>query len=344
MIRLLIVDDQNVVRNVLSNAFQDDKYIEVVGTASNALDAKKIVPELRPDVISLDVDMPGMSGLDFLDWLIPNYPCSVIMLSTYTETGAQVTLKALQKGAMDFVQKPDGTEEDFLRMLKELSFKIKKLGTSPKPKYALTAFSGDKLKGPKSKLGFINLIAVGASTGGTQAIDFILNRLPNGLPPIVIVQHMPEHFTALFANRLCQTSGLPVKEAAHGDILEEGFVYLAPGDKHMLVRRLAGKMYLEIESFDKVSGHRPSVDVMFNSIAKGGMAKNCLAILLTGMGRDGAIGLKNIKDAKGKTIAQDETSSVVYGMPKEAFLLGAVEKPMALSRIPNEIVQIVETG
>lgn len=343
MIKLLIVDDQNVVRNVLSEMFSSDKSIEVVGTASNALEAKKLVPQLRPDVISLDVDMPGMTGIEFLDWLMPNFPTPVIMLSTYTETGANATIQALQRGAMDFVKKPDGTESDFLRMLKELTFKIKKFGLLSQPKQHITPQNPTKLAGLKGKQTNIKLIAIGASTGGTQALDYILHHLPNDLPPIVVVQHMPEHFTTLFAQRLNQTTGLPVKEATNGDILETGHVYLAPGDQHLLVRRLAGRYYLEVEFFDKVSGHRPSVDVLFNSISQGKMGNNCLAILLTGMGRDGATGLKGVKEAGGRTIGQDEESCVVYGMPKEAFLLGAVEKQASLSTIPNVILQILES-
>ncbi|TGK87691.1 chemotaxis response regulator protein-glutamate methylesterase [Leptospira noumeaensis] len=338
MIKLLIVDDQSVVRKVLSEMFIGDKNIQVVGTAANALEAKRLIPQLLPDVISLDVDMPGMSGIEFLDWLMPNFPTPVIMLSTYTETGANATIQALERGAMDFVKKPDGTEADFLRMLDELTNKIKKLGLGAKPKQYITN-SQPKLVSPKGKQTNIKLIAIGASTGGTQALDFILHALPNDLPPIVVVQHMPEHFTTLFAQRLNQTTGLPVKEAAHGDILEKGHVYLAPGDQHLLVRRMAGRYYLEIEMFDKVSGHRPSVDVMFNSISKGKMGDHCLAILLTGMGRDGASGLKGIRDAGGRTIGQDEESSVVYGMPKEAFLLGGVEKQVSLSAIPDVILQ-----
>ncbi|TGL87148.1 chemotaxis response regulator protein-glutamate methylesterase [Leptospira congkakensis] len=338
MIKLLIVDDQSVVRKVLAEMFAGDKNIQVVGTASNALEAKRLVPQLLPDVISLDVDMPGMSGIEFLDWLMPNFPTPVIMLSTYTVSGANATIQALERGAMDFVKKPDGTEADFLRMLEELTNKIKKFGIGAKPKQVLTN-SQSKLSGLKGKQTEIKLIAIGASTGGTQALDFILHKLPNDLPPIVVVQHMPEHFTALFAQRLNQTTGLPVKEAAHGDILEQGHVYLAPGDQHLLVRRMAGRFYLEVEMFDKVSGHRPSVDVLFNSISQGKMGNHCLAILLTGMGRDGASGLKGIKDVGGRTIGQDEESCVVYGMPKEAFLLGGVEKQVSLSAIPDVILQ-----
>ncbi|PJZ44907.1 protein-glutamate methylesterase/protein-glutamine glutaminase [Leptospira brenneri] len=338
MIKLLIVDDQSVVRNVLTEMFSNDPNIQVVGTASNALEAKRLVPQLLPDVISLDVDMPGMTGIEFLDWLIPNFPIPVIMLSTYTVSGANATIQALEKGAMDFVKKPDGTEADFLRMLEELKNKIKKFGLGSKPKQYITS-NQSKLSGLKGKQTNIKLIAIGASTGGTQALDFILHKLPNDLPPIVIVQHMPEHFTTLFAQRLNQTTGLPVKEAEHGDILEPGHVYLAPGDQHLLVRRLAGRFYLEVEMFDKVSGHRPSVDVMFNSISQGKMGSHCLAILLTGMGRDGAVGLKAIKDSGGRTIGQDEESSVVYGMPREAFLLGAVDRQVSLSSIPDVILQ-----
>ncbi len=346
MIRVLVVDDQMVVRNILEEALGRYKMIQVAGKASNALEAKRLIPQLKPDVITLDVEMPGMSGVDFLDWLIPNYPIPVIMLSSYTQTGAEITLEALDKGAMDFVQKPDGSEEDFLRMLEELVTKIKKLAglkllkrqTSQNrnlplsPKITLTK---------REKLGTIQLIAIGASTGGTQAIDYILANLPHNLPPIVIVQHMPEHFTKLFANRLASTSGLLVKEAENGDLLEEGHVYVAPGNQHLLVRRLAKRMIVELEGFEKVSGHRPSVDVMFESIARGGFANITLGILLTGMGRDGANGLLTLKEGGAKTLGQDESSSAVYGMPKEAFHIGAVDKQVKLENMAEEILSLV---
>lgn len=346
MIRVLVVDDQMVVRNILEEALGRYKVIQVVGKASNALEAKRLIPQLKPDVITLDVEMPGISGVDFLDWLIPSYPVPVIMLSSYTQTGAEITLEALDKGAMDFVQKPDGSEEDFLRMLEELVIKIKKLAglkllKKQTPQNQNLPQSQKHTLTKREKSGTIQLIAIGASTGGTQAIDCILRDLPNNLPPIVIVQHMPEHFTKLFANRLASTSGLLVKEAENGDLLEEGHVYVAPGNQHILIRRLWKRLLLELEVFDKVSGHRPSVDVMFESIARGGFANITLGILLTGMGRDGANGLLALREAGAKTLGQDEFSSAVYGMPKEAFYIGAVEKQVKLENIAEEILLLV---
>lgn len=343
MIRVLIVDDQLVVRNILEEALSKYNFIDVVGKASSALEAKKLVSILNPDLITLDVEMPGMNGLDFLDWLIPNYPIPVIMLSSYTEVGAEITLEALNRGAMDFIQKPDGSESDFIRMLKELTYKIRKLGTVKKlrSKNSITTSSSKLSLSKASKKGDIQLIAIGASTGGTQAIDFILRSLPANLPPIAIVQHMPEHFTKMFANRLANTSVLSAKEAENGDLLEEGSVYVAPGNQHMLIRRMASRLLVEIEFFDKVSGHRPSVDVFFESIAKGGFASRTLGILLTGMGRDGANGLLSLRQNGARTIGQDEASSAVYGMPKEAFLLGAVEKQLSLENMAEEILAII---
>ena len=346
MIRVLVVDDQMVVRNILEEALGRYKMIQVVGKASNALEAKRLIPQLKPDVVTLDVEMPGLSGVDFLDWLIPNYPIPVIMLSSYTQTGAEITLEALDKGAMDFVQKPDGSEEDFLRMLEELVTKIKKLAglkllKRQTPQNQSLPQSQKNTLTKREKPGTIQLIAIGASTGGTQAIDSILRNLPNNLPPIVIVQHMPEHFTKLFANRLASTSGLLVKEAENGDLLEEGHVYVAPGNQHLLVRRLAKRFLVELEVFDKVSGHRPSVDVMFESIARGGFANITLGILLTGMGRDGANGLLALREGGAKTLGQDESSSAVYGMPKEAFHIGAVDKQVKLENMAEEILSLV---
>ncbi len=345
MIRVLIVDDQVVVRNILEEALLKSHFIEIAGKASNALEAKKLVPTLKPDIITLDVEMPGMNGLEFLDWLIPNYPTPVIMLSSHTKKGAEITLDALQKGAMDFIEKANGTEKDFIRMLDELTDKIEKLGKIKA--FSQNLFSArEKNHGHtqaliNKKKGTFQLIAIGASTGGTQALDFIINRLPQNIPPIVIVQHMPEHFTKLFADRLAVASGLNVKEADNGDILEAGGVYVAPGNKHMLIRKMAGKLFVEIEFFDKISGHRPSVDILFESIAKSSFAASTLAILLTGMGKDGANGLLSLKNAGAHTLGQDEFSSTVYGMPKEAFLLGAVKKQVSLESMPTEILSLV---
>lgn len=345
MIRVLIVDDQLAVRNILEEALLKKPNIQIAGKAANALEAKKMVPSLKPDLITLDVEMPGMNGLEFLEWLMPNFPTPVIMLSSHTKKGAEITLDALQKGALDFIEKADGTEKDFIRMVEELIYKINKLGKLKNVKETILpvkkANPETKRTVLKDKKGVIKLIAMGASTGGTQALDYILHHLPESLPPIVIVQHMPEHFTKLFANRLALTSGLNVKEAENGDILEEGGVYVAPGNMHFLVRRMAGKLLAEMESFDKVSGHRPSIDVLFESIAKSSFAASTLGILLTGMGRDGANGLLSLRTNGARTLGQDETSSTVYGMPKEAFLLGAVEKQVSLQNIPTEILSLV---
>jgi two-component system chemotaxis response regulator CheB len=267
------------------------------------------------------------------------------MLSSHTNKGAEITLDALQKGALDFVEKADGTEKDFIRMVSELTEKIKKLGRLKT--FNTNLFSAhEKGKGTnqiqlKDKKGVIKVIAIGASTGGTQALDYILNRLPQNLPPLVIVQHMPEHFTKMFANRLAEASGLIIKEAEKGDILENGGVYIAPGNKHMLIRKMAGKLFIEIDYYEKVSGHRPSVDALFESIAKSSFAPSCLAILLTGMGKDGANGLLSLRNAGSQTIGQDESSCIVYGMPKEAYQLGAVEKQVSLENIPREILSLV---
>jgi len=345
MIRTLIVDDQLVAPNILEETLAKNSFIKIVGKATNALEAKRLVPTLKPDLITLDVEKHGINGLDFLDWLMPNFPTPVIMLSSHTKEAAEVTLDALHKGAMDFIEKADGSEKDFIRMKFELTEKIIKLGKSSIFRKNL---SPRDVKGQetnralfKDRKGLIKLIAIGASTGGAQALDFILNRIPLDLPPIVIVQHMPEHFTKLFADRLRAASGLRVKEAENGDILEVGGVYVAPGNKHMLIRKMAGKLFVEIEFFDKVSGHRPSVDIMFESIAKSSFASSSLGILLTGMGKDGANGLLSLKIAGARTIGQDEFSSVIYGMPKEAFLLGAVEKQVNLENMPKEILSLV---
>jgi two-component system, chemotaxis family, protein-glutamate methylesterase/glutaminase len=348
MIKVLIVDDQSVVRNILEESLQQYSFITVVGKASNALEAKQMVPILKPDVITLDVEMPKMNGLEFLDWLMPNFPTPVLMLSSFTEVGEEITLEALDRGAMDFILKPDGTESDFVRMLNELVGKIKKLGNSNNitGKNVLYKKKETIRKSviPKTIYRKIQLVVIGASTGGTRALELILNALPTGLPPIVVVQHITENFTKRYADRLGTICDLQVKEAENGELLEDGYVYIAPGNHHLLVRKMAGKLLLETDFFDKVSGHRPSIDVLFESVARGGFASTTLGVLLTGMGKDGAAGLLSLRKNGARTIGQDEASSVVYGMPKEAFLLGAVEKQMSLEDIAEGMVKIMDNG
>lgn len=335
-IRVLIVDDSATARVVLSEILVQDSSIEVVGTASDAYIARDMIVELKPDVVCLDVEMPRMDGITFLRKLMHYMPVPVVMVSSLTQSGAKTTLDALEAGAVDFVPKPhshiyDGIDE----MRDELITKIKIASKAKVIKRALL---------PTSKANITSLaettnkiVAIGASTGGTEALKDVLAALPRNAPGTVVVQHMPANFTAPFAQRLNSLCAMEVREAKSGDSITPGVVLIAPGDYHMVVRRSGARYYVEIGSGEKVSGHRPSVDVLFNSVAKIAGA-NAIGVILTGMGGDGARGLLKMKEAGAKTIGQNEASCVVYGMPKVAYELGAVQKQVPLDRVAPTIL------
>jgi two-component system chemotaxis response regulator CheB len=339
-IKVLIVDDSAVVRLLLTEIISSDESIQVVGTATDPYDAREKIKRLSPDVITLDVEMPKMDGLTFLSNLMRLRPMPVVMISTLTEKGSDITYQALSLGAVDFITKPKsnlmGTLEDYRD---EIVAKIKAAAQSN-----LGALSHVhearpiKLDGALS--GKIQLIAMGASTGGTEAIKHILRGLPEGLPPIVIAQHIPDVFSTSYAQRLNSLCDITVIELRERQILKPGFAYLAPGDDHLLVEKEGRQLYGWVEKTEPVNRHRPSVDVLFNSVAQA-CGKTALGIILTGMGGDGAQGLKNIKEAGGLTIAQDEASSVVWGMPGRAVALGAAMKIMPLDKIAEAIVRMV---
>ncbi|EIE03295.1 protein-glutamate methylesterase/protein-glutamine glutaminase [Leptospira licerasiae] len=339
MIRVYIIDDNRIVREIIASQLQEDPRFTVVGS-STATEAMKDILKAKPDVITLDVEMPDISGIEFLQWLMPKFPIPVIMLSSFTEAGAKVTLDSLQAGALDFVQKADGSEEDFLRMVLELKNKIR---ACAKTNVSDVINRNQKISQTKSQTGStiskIKLIAIGASTGGTQAIEYLLRNLPAELPPILIVQHMPEYFTGMFAERLDSVSSLRVQEAQEGQSISKGNVYVARGDHHM---ELGDPPYynIRINKREKVSGHRPSVDVLFNSISKSPLASYCAAFLLTGMGKDGAKGLKALSEKGALTFGQDESTSVVYGMPREAYEMGGVKEQISLDNIPEKISEL----
>lgn len=338
-IRVLIVDDSATARAVLADILSSDPMIEVVATASDAYVARDKIVELKPDVVCLDVEMPRMDGITFLKRLMHYMPLPVIMVSSLTQSGAKTTLSALEAGAVDFVAKPhshiyDGKDE----MRDELIAKIK---IASKVKVRKRELSSIQQANTTSLAETTNkILAIGASTGGTEALKDVLMGLPRNSPGTIIVQHMPANFTGPFAERLNSLCAMEVREARNGDSITPGLVLIAPGDYHMVVRRSGARYYVEIGSGEKVSGHRPSADILLNSVAKIA-GSNAIGVILTGMGGDGAKGLLNMRNAGARTIGQDEASCVVYGMPKVAYELGAVEKQLPLHKISNGILESI---
>jgi two-component system chemotaxis response regulator CheB len=342
--RVLIVDDSALMRQLLAAILAGDPSLEVVGTAADPYIAWDKIQRLHPDVLTLDVEMPRMDGLTFLEKLLRARPMPVVMVSSLTERGCEMTLRALELGAFDFVTKP---KVDVLRGTEELAAAI-----VAKVKAAVGArirvhlpFERPMTAGPvSSRLSSLKLthkvIAVGASTGGTEALVEFLSALPPDSPGIVIVQHMPEHFTQRFAERLDGLCQVRVKEAADQDRILQGHALLAPGNFHMEMRRSGAEYRVHIFTGERVNRHRPSVDVLFRSCAQYA-GKNAIGVIMTGMGDDGARGLLAMRQSGAHTIAQDEASCVVFGMPKEAIAMGAVEQVESLPRIAQAVLRRV---
>lgn len=339
MIRVLIVDDSATARAVLREILESDPAIEVVATASDAYVARDKIVELKPDVVCLDVEMPRMDGITFLKRLMHYMPLPVVMVSSLTQSGAKTTLDALDAGAVDFVGKPHSHIYDGVETMRdELLSKIKmasRVRVKQRSLDSIRQANTTSLAETTNKI-----VAIGASTGGTEALKDVLMGLPRNAPGTVIVQHMPSNFTGPFAERLNGLCAMEVREAKNGDSITPGVALIAPGDYHMVVRRSGARYYVEIGSGDKVSGHRPSVDVLFNSVAKIAGA-NAIGVILTGMGADGARGLLAMRNTGARTIGQDEASCIVYGMPKVAYELGAVERQLSLSNIPQGILESI---
>ncbi|MCS6808012.1 MAG: chemotaxis response regulator protein-glutamate methylesterase [Bacteroidota bacterium] len=357
-IRVLIVDDSALARDILSRGLSADPHIEVVGTATDPFAAREKILQFRPDVLTLDVEMPRMDGIEFLRRLMPQYPLPVVMVSSLTQRGKERTLQALEAGAVDFVAKPSANIAQGLEaMMVELRTKVKIAATANiahwkyhrEALFASIQHSSPEIPGIVHKYNTSSavpessnkVIALGASTGGTEALRRILKDLPATLPGIVVVQHMPAGFTTVFAHRLNGETCLQVKEAEHGDRVSCGKVLIAPGNKHMRVVRSGGQYEVVLSEDDKVNGHRPSVDVLMCSVAKNA-GRNAIGGVLTGMGKDGAVGLKAMRDAGAETFVQDEASSVVYGMPKEAVELGAASIILPLDKIAAAIVSMAQ--
>ena len=333
-VRVLIVDDSRTMRGLIAACLREDRAIEVVGEAADPLEARQAIKSLNPDVMTLDVEMPKMNGLDFLEKVMRLRPMPVLMVSTLTERGADATIEALQMGAFDCVAKPSMTNPDTFATL---AAKVKLAASARmRPHHSLrrgadtnrAAFAPGRA-----------IVAIGSSTGGVEALTAILASFPANCPPTVITQHMPALFTKTFATRLDRTCAPEIREAADGAPLTPGRVYVAPGGARHL--EIAGSHPLEcrLRAADAVNGHRPSVDVLFHSVAAKAGA-NAVGVILTGMGADGAQGLIAMRRAGARTLGQDAASSVVYGMPRVAFELGAVEQQLPLHLLADRILEI----
>lgn len=334
-IRVLIVDDSATMRSLIGAVLRRDPEIEVVGTAGDPLEARAKIKELEPDVLTLDIEMPNMNGLEFLEKIMRLRPMPVIMVSTLTQKGADATIEALEIGAFDCVGKP-GPESDVVSAFGELADKVKaaaKARVRPTGQSFVKVAAGPRFV-PNGKI-----VAIGSSTGGVEALLTVLSRYPVNCPPTVITQHMPATFTKSFAERLNRACAADVAEAWEGAPLMSGKVYLAPGGLAHLEVSGQGHQRCALREGDLINGHRPSVDRLFESVARAAGGK-ALGVILTGMGRDGAQGLKTIRDSGGRTLGQDEQSCVVYGMPKAAADIGAVERQVSLERIGDAILDL----
>jgi len=342
-IKVLVVDDSAIVRKVLSEELSREKDIKIVGTAPDPYVARDKIVRLKPDVITLDIEMPRMDGLTFLKKLMRYYPLPVIIVSSLTKKGGKLAMDALSMGALEVISKPSAAYSvgdmsvqlaDKIRAVAHVSVQAKS-SSNPSAEIANQAVPLRALSATTNKI-----IAIGASTGGTEAIKTVLTSMPHNAPGILIVQHMPAKFTTSFAERLDGLCAIHVKEAEDGDSVVNGTALIAPGNFHMLLRRSGARYYIQVKSGPMVHHQRPSADVLFKSVADyaGG---NALGIILTGMGADGADGLLQMKNAGAKTIAQDEKSCVVFGMPKEAIKLGAAEVVVDLHRVTQTSLEMI---
>ncbi|MBU0676233.1 MAG: chemotaxis response regulator protein-glutamate methylesterase [Proteobacteria bacterium] len=342
-IRVLVVDDSAVVRKVFSEELARENDIEVVGTAPDPYVAREKIVSLQPDVITLDVEMPRMDGLTFLKKLMKYYPLPVIIVSSLAQKGGALALEALEAGAVEVIAKP-GTAYSVGDMSVQLAEKIRaaaRVDMSKRAAQVAYAVSGpDKVISRALVASTNKIIAIGASTGGTEALKAVLTRFPANMPGILIVQHMPANFTKSFAERLDSLSQISVKEAEDGDSVTPGTALLAPGNFHMVMRRSGARYYVNVKTGPLVCHQRPAVDVLFNSVAVYG-GNNVIGVILTGMGKDGAQGMLKMKQAGARTIAQNEKSCVVYGMPKEAVEAGGVDEIISLDDIAPRIVQML---
>lgn len=349
-IRVLIVDDSASIRQTLTRILSEDDEIEVIGAATDPFMAARKIRDEVPDVITLDVEMPQMDGITFLRKLMSQHPIPVVMCSSLTEEGSATMMQALEAGAVDIIQKPKiGAADQLAESAERVRAAVKgaaRARLNKMKRFRPDSHVQEKLTAdailPPPRLGAMAkttemVVCVGASTGGTEALREMLEALPANSPGIVIVQHMPEKFTAAFAQRLNGLCEVEVKEAEDGDPVLRGHVLIAPGDKHMLLERRGARYHVSIRSGPLVSRHRPSVDVLFRSAARAA-GSNAMGVIMTGMGDDGARGMEEMHQAGAFTVAQDEATSVVFGMPKEAIARGGVDRVVSLSQIAPEIL------
>jgi len=339
--RVLIVDDSAIVRKVFSEELSRFSDIEIVGTAPDPFVARDKIVRLQPDVITLDIEMPRMDGLTFLKKLMKYYPLPVIIVSSLTPKGGALTLEAMDSGAVEVIAKPGGayTVGDMSVQLADkirAASRVKIIRKASDKEVVLKKSEPIKALAKTSN----KVIAIGASTGGTEALKTVLTKMPPNSPGILVVQHMPAAFTTAFAERLNGLCQITVKEARNNDSVNPGTALIAPGNWHMILRRSGARYYVEVKDGPMVHHQRPSVDVLFKSTAKSA-GPNSIGVILTGMGSDGAEGLLEMKQEGAKTIAQDERSCIVFGMPKEAIELGAVDKVVPLDRVAEKIVRMV---
>jgi two-component system chemotaxis response regulator CheB len=344
-IRVLIVDDSAIVRKVFSEELSRENGIEVIGTAPDPYVARDKIVLLKPDVITLDIEMPRMDGLTFLRKLMKYYPLPVIIVSSLTAKGSRIAMDALDYGALEVISKPSAAYSvgdmsvqlaDKIRAVAGVNVASLYKGRAPKSDGpAKVTLASSSLAATTNKI-----IAIGASTGGTKALEEVLTKMPVNSPGIVVVQHMPAHFTTSFAARLNELCEMKVKEAEDGDSVVNGQVLIAPGNYHMLLKRSGARYYVNVKSGPMVHHQRPAVDVLFKTVAKY-VGANAIGVILTGMGADGADGILKMKEAGAKTIAQDEKSCVVFGMPKEAIKTGAVDKVLNIEQIAQAALNMV---
>jgi two-component system, chemotaxis family, protein-glutamate methylesterase/glutaminase len=350
MIKVLVIDDSALIRGVMKEIINRENDMECVGAAPDPLVAREMIKSLNPDVLTLDVEMPKMDGLDFLGRLMRLRPMPVLMVSTLTEKSSDITFRALELGAVDFVSKPKldiarGMEESAIEITDKIraaaQARVRKTFIAP---LIQEKFSADAIL-PSAAGRFSStekLIVIGASTGGTEAIKEVLTKLPADAPGVLVAQHMPEHFTKSFADRLNSLCKISVKEAEHNERILPGYAYIAPGHSHLLLKRSGARYIVELNQGPLVNRHRPSVDVLFRSAANVAGA-NALGIILTGMGKDGVQGLLEMKQSGSHTIAQDEASCVVFGMPKEAIAAGGVREVLPLQNIARRTMEYLSS-
>lgn len=354
-IKVLVVDDSAVIRQAARELLARDPAIELIGVAVDPVFALEQMKQVWPDVIILDIEMPRMDGLTFLRKIMAERPTPVVICSTLTEQGAKTTVEAMAAGAVSIITKPKlglkqflvDSQSDLVGAVKAAALaRVRPVRTNtaamPLPKLSADAMLTPKGSPAAMATTTDRVIAIGTSTGGTQALEAVLTRLPAVCPGIIIVQHMPEKFTAMFAQRLNSVCQLEVKEAQDGDRVRQGLALIAPGGRHMMLRRNGAQYLVDVRDGPLVNRHKPSVDVLFRSVAQTA-GSNAMGVIMTGMGDDGARGMREMHDAGATTIAEDESTCVVFGMPKEAIKLGGANKVIPLDRIPQEIITYSRT-